>query len=79
MKESLYIITIYKPPKMGGGEINLGNHIKKHALRLSNYFNWRFPYRHATRKTLQSTTFQNLMYKYKLKHSFSESTTINNT
>jgi hypothetical protein len=30
-------------------------------------------------KTPQSTTFQNLMYKYKLKLIFFESTTINNT
>ncbi len=31
------------------------------------------------KKTLQSTTFQNLMYKYKLKLTFIESTTIDNT
>ncbi len=31
------------------------------------------------KKTLQSTTFQNLMYKYKLKLTFIESTMIDNT
>ncbi len=31
------------------------------------------------KKTPQSTTFQNLMYKYKLNLTFTESTTIDNT
>jgi hypothetical protein len=79
MRKALYIIAAYKAPKMKIIHFNsiletiLKDMPKDYPTSLSGDCNI------DMFKKCQSTTFQSLMYKYKLKLTFFESTTINNT